>query len=436
MSQSDVIARRRRTRIGIETTFGTTPSGSFPNAMTDCLALGDDLTTEGLTEEMLPVMDERSSRLAAQAPAHGLRIASKLSPLKFYLKAVPSASFLIAAATPLGFVHRIAFLHALGNEFAGPGTTISGTTSTVSLLRVADSSLLKKGSFIAVQVGTEMEWTEVVGVDATTTPDEVNISPPLSAAPATDGHIVRNLYGYCPAESHSSSLAVDQAMVGDSAAQVTANGCYGDLSLAFEIGKLATLSLGLNVTDFTGPSAQSLSTAQATDNMSAPVKWAPKVYFAPAVADLTLGDAFDRATWLKVEGMGVEYTNGWEQVRDPGSNQTVSHVVNMGGGPAAVAKGMLKVRFDAAYPAAFRADTRYRYVIVQKIGTGLTASFIIASIPNAQIISQPKPVKVGERLLFDLALEGYQDTAIPLAGTPETGADLERIQAPIRIAMG
>lgn len=434
MSQSDVIARRRRTRIGLETVFGTTPSGSFPNAMTPCLALGDDLTTEGLTEEMLPVVDERSSRLAAQAPAHGLRIASKLSPLKFYLKAVPSASFLIAAATPLAFVHRIAFLHALGNEFAAEGTTISGVDSTTTSLRVTDATKLKKGTFIAVRVGNEMEWTEVVALDTTTTPDTATVSPPLSAAPTTDGHVVRNLYGWCPAEAHASSLTVDQAMVGDAAAQVTANGCYGDLALEFEMGKLATLALGLNVTDFTGPSAQGLSTAQATDNLSAPVKWVPKVYFAPAVADLTLGSAIDRATWLKCEGMGVEYANGWEQVRDSGANQTVSHVTNTGGGPVAVTKGMLKVRFDADYPVAFRADTRYRHVIVQKIGTGLTASFIIASIPNAQIVGQPKPVKVGERLLFDLMLEGYQDTAIPLAG--ETGADLERITAPFRIAMG
>lgn len=432
MAQSDVIARRRRTRIGLETAFGTTPSGSFPNAMTPCLALGDDLTTEGLTEEMLPVADERSSRLAAIHGVHGLRVASKLSPLKFHLKAVPAASLLIAAATPLAFVHRIALLHALGNEFAGPGTTISGTTSTVSLLRVADATLVKKGTFIAVQVGTEMEWTEVTAIDTTTTPDEVSISPALSAAPVTSGHIVRNLYGYCPAESHSSSLAVDQAMVGDAAAQVTANGCYGDMSLEFEIGKLAMLSLGLSVTDFTGPSAQSLSTDQATDNMGAPVLWAPKVFLATN-ADLLL--AIDRATWVKCEGMGVEYANGWEQVRDSGANQTVSHVVNTGGRPVA-AKSTLKVRFDSAYPAAFRADTPYRLIIVQKVGTGLNAFFIIASLPNAKLASQPKPVKVGERLLFDLALEGTPDTAIALAVPPETGADLERIQAVIRIAMG
>ena len=59
MAQSNIITRERATFIGKETTFGTTPSGSFPNAMTRAFPLGDGLILEGLAEEMLPVGDER-----------------------------------------------------------------------------------------------------------------------------------------------------------------------------------------------------------------------------------------------------------------------------------------------------------------------------------------------------------------------------------------
>ena len=52
--------------------------GSFPEAMTPVLALGEDLILEGLAEEMLPVADERVRRLDAIHPVHGLRIASKI----------------------------------------------------------------------------------------------------------------------------------------------------------------------------------------------------------------------------------------------------------------------------------------------------------------------------------------------------------------------
>ena len=73
-------------------------------------------------------------------------------------------------------------------------------------------------------------------------------------------------------------------------------------------------------------------------------------------------------------------------------------------------------------------------IVVQKIGTGSTASFWIWEIPAARLVAQPKLTKIGTRLHMELMLEGTQDTSITLAS--ETGTDLDFILAPFRVGLG
>jgi len=421
MSQSDILVRERATRIGLESTFGTTPAGSFPNVMTRVFPLGDDLILEGLAEEMLPVGDERVRRLDAIHPVHGLRMASKIGALKTLLKAVPSAAQMTAAGVAGSLTPRILLQHALGAEHVDVGSTVAtGTSSTSFDVQAGDGVNFRKGTFILVTISGEPEWTEITNIST----DTLTVSPALSTTPSTSA-VVRNLYCYAPAESHSNSLTVSQAFVGDAAAQVTANGCYGDLSFEMpEFGKLPSMSLALTATNFTGPSTQSIGTATAADEMGASFAWAPKVYLATSVV---------RGASLVCEGASVEFANGWEMVRDPGATQTVHSVVNAGGRPVAV-KANIKLRFDSAYPTAFTADTAYRMIVVQKIGTGSTASFWIWEIPAARLVAQPKLTKIGTRLHMELMLEGTQDTSITLAS--ETGTDLDFILAPFRVCLG
>lgn len=420
---SDIIDRERATYIGEETTFGTTPSGSFPNAMVRVMAMGE-FVVGGLVTEMLDVSDERVRRDDNPAKVAGLKIASKLDPLKVFLKATPTASQLSATGAVGALTPRLFLRHAFGAEHAAVGTTISGTSSTTTLLNVADATVLKKGTFIAVQVGSEMEWARVDDIDTTTTPDEVTISPALSAAPATNGTIVRNLYNYVRAETNARTLTVQQAFVGDSTAQHTANGCYGDIAFDVpEVGKLPSMTLGATASDYT-LGAQSLSVATASDEMGAPADWSPSVYLSASLA---------RGTRLANEGVTIEHMEAVELVRDPGATTTINSIVRTGGRPVSD-RASVKLRFDSAYDTAFAAGTAYRFVVVQKIGTGTTASFWIWEMPVAKVVAQPKRTKIGTRLHMELALEGYPDT--PTVDDGETGEDLARVKACLRIAFG
>jgi hypothetical protein len=421
MAQTNIITRERATFIGEETTFGTTPSGSFPNAMTRAFPLGDGLILEGLAEEMLPVGDERVRRLDAIHPVHGLRIASKVGALKMLLKSTKLSAQLVDGASVAALTPALILNHALGPAMADQGDVISGTASTTTSINVTDGTRFVKGTFIAVEVAGQMEWAKITNIVT----NALTIAPALSAAPTTAGTIVRNLYNFAPAETHTSSLTIQQAFVGDANAQVTANGCYGDVSFDLpEFGKLPSMSLALTATNFTGPSSQSLSVASATDEMGPAFAWAPSVYLATSVA---------RATRLVSEGATIEFANDWQMVRDPGATQTVSSVVNTGGRPTAV-KATIKLRFDSGYKVAFDADTAYQMVIVQRIGTGTDASFWIWELPAARLVAQPKLADMGSRLHMELSLEGIQDTTVTLAG--ETGTALDYIKAPFRVAFG
>ena len=423
MAQSDIITRERATFIGKETTFGTTPAGAFPTKMVRAFPLGDGLILEGLAEEMLPVGDERVRRLDAIHPVHGLRIASKVGALKMLLKSTPAAVQLDDGATPATYelTPRLVLAHALGSQLANEGDFISGGASTTTVIDVTDGTRFKKGTFIAVQVGAEMEFAKITNIVS----NALTIAPALSAAPALGTEIVRNLYNFCPAETLTNSLTIQQAFVGAATAQGTATGCYGDVSFDLpEFGKLPSMSLALTATNFTGPSSQSLSVASATDEMGPAFAWAPSVYLATSVA---------RATRLVCEGATIEYANEWQMVRDPGATQTVSSVVATGGRPTAV-KATIKLRFDSDYKASFDADTAYQMIIVQRIGTGTSASFWIWEIPEARLVAQPKLADMGSRLHMELSLEGIQDTTVTLAA--ETGTELDFIKAPFRVAFG
>lgn len=421
MAQSNIITRERATYIGEESTFGTTPSGSFPNAMTRAFPLGDGLILEGLAEEMLPVGDERVRRLDAIHPVHGLRIASKVGALKMLLKSTKAAAQLVDGASVAALTPALILNHALGPAMANEGDVISGTASTTTVINVTAGTRFVKGTFIAVEVAGQMEWAKIINIVT----NALTIAPALSAAPITPGTIVRNLYNFAPAESHTNSLTIQQAFVGDATAQVTANGCYGDVSFDLpEFGKLPSMSLALTATNFTGPSSQSLSVASATDEMGPAFAWAPSVYLATSV---------NRATRLVCEGATIEFANDWQMVRDPGATQTVSAVVNTGGRPTAV-KATIKLRFDSGYKTAFDADTAYQMIIVQRIGTGTSASFWIWELPVARLVAQPKLADMGSRLHMELSLEGLQDTTVTLAS--ETGTELDYIKAPFRVAFG
>jgi len=421
MSQINVNARERATFIGEETSFGVLPSGSFPNAMTRCFPLGDDLIVGDLATEMLPVMNEKVRRFDAQQPVHGLKIASKVGGLKTLLKATPSASQLSAAGAAGSLSPRLLLRHCFAEYAVVGSVSASSASATAVTVTTGEGVNFRKGTFIAVEnAANEMEWTKITNIST----DTLTVSPALTGIPA-DGAIVRNLYDYAPSESLQRSLSIQQRFVGESdqSTSHSIKGCFGDLSWDLPVGKLPSMTLGVTATDYAF--GETVSIATASDDMGASFKWAPSVYLTTT--------AISRIAPIPCEGVTLAFADAVEMVRDPSATQTVSSIVRVGGNPSVVKLGV-KLRFDADHDTAFAADTAYTFVVVQKIGTGTTASFWIMEVPVAKLVGQPKRIKIGERLHLDLAFEGYQDSSVTLAS--ETGEELDFIKSPLRIAFG
>lgn len=422
MTQSNIIVREQAVYFGEESTFGSTPGGSFPNAMTRTI-VSEPITADGAAVEMLDVNDVRVRRLDAIQPVHGLKIASKFTAAML-LKQTPSAAQLISGNSPASLTPRLFLRHGLGTEYAAQGSTVAtGTSSTSFDVAAGHGNRFRVGTYIAVQVSGAMEWAYVTAIST----DTLTVTPALSGTPAMSA-IVRNLYNYAPADSHTNSLTAQIAYVGDVTAQYTFNGCHGSLKFGYggEWGKLASMSLDLTASSFTGPSNQSLSTATASDEMGASFAFTPQVYLTAST--------ITRGATLACEKIEVDFPCQWEMVRDPSATQTVVAVVDTAGRPRA-GKVMLTLRYDGDYPPAFDADSQYSMVVVQRYGSGTTASFWLWGMLNMKLTAQPKMSKVGERLYLDLEFSLQQSNAVAPAGG-ESAAQLDAIYAPLGVAFG
>ena len=321
-------------------------------------------------------------------PVHGLKIASKFS-MSMLLKATPSASQLTSSNSAGSLTPRLFLRQGLGQEYAVHGSTVAtGTSSTQFDVASGHGSRFRIGTLIAVEISGAMEWAQVTAIST----DTLTVSPALSGTPSTSA-IVRNLYNYAAAESHTTSMTAQIAYVGDSTAQYTFNGCHGGVKFNWggEWGKLASMMLDLTAVSYTGPSNQSISTATATDEMGVSYAFTPQVYLTTSIT---------RGTTTACEKVEVDLPASFEMVRDPAATQTVTAVVDTAGRPRA-GKVTVTLRYDNDLPVAFAADTAYKLAVVWRVGSGTTASFWIWYVDAMKLTAQPKMTKVGERLYID-----------------------------------
>jgi hypothetical protein len=418
MSQSNVIAREHRSLVALETAFGVTPSGSYPNALTEIVPQHDALHIDGLAVEMLEVNDARVRRNDATQPVQGLEIASKVM-MTCYAKAPNTANILTSAGTVGSLSQCIPFLHCFGAQHMATGTTVATGTSATQF-DVASAVNLKKGTWITVTIAGVPEPTKITNIATAT----ITVSPPLSGTPSSSA-VVRNLRTYAPSESHSSSLTMQFAFAGDAAAQYTANGVACSMKLAMPFGQLITYALDGTAASFTGPTAQSIATTSVTDDMGAP--------FVFKNATVILRPTLDRTTTVVCHSIEFDAPNQWQQVRDPGGVQTVNSVVDVAGRPRA-ATLKIRLRFDADIPASFLAEDRLSFAAWVPYGSGTTTRYFVLEVPNVKVVSRPKESKEGELLFLDVELQALLDDGVTLAA--ETGTNKDLILAPYRVAFG
>lgn len=416
MTARDIISRERRTYIGEESTFGV-----LPGSMYEIVLQHDDLHVDGLGNEMLEVNDARARRAEAIAPVKGLKRARPFQLGKQYLKALPESLLLGAAGTPAEFSSRVLLRHAFGAEHAAAGTTVASAVSS-TVFTLTSSTGFAKGTWVLVAVGGKLEPTLIRNIAA----GVVTCSPALSATPS-GGAVVRQMYNFALANSHRSSLSFQQAFTDAAEAQYEVRGVYGDVMWDLpEFGQLPSLQFKGKSTTSRGPENLSIVASLVSDDLGQPIPWQPETYLAASIS---------RDTTVIVESLSFGHDNGWEEIRSGTGIETVAGVMNTGGRPIPV-KWSARVRFDGDYVDDFEAGTELRALSVLRWGDDdTTASGCwLWEVPRLRLDAKPKPVKVGNRLYFELSGRGLADTSVTRAA--ETGTALDFIVSPWRCAVG
>jgi len=435
MAQINGLVRERTTFLGIESTCGTA-SGT----LTPAVMLGTDLAVDGLAYEMLDNLDERSRRLEAQPKVIGLPIGSKLPALEQYLQTVPVASQLLqpggsGAVTALST--RKLLLAGYGAEHVSLGSTADGAVTAGATTMDVNNSNFAAGTWVAWEStnAAGIEFGKVVQSGGT-----LHFQTPVLAN-VNNNAVIKNLYSFAPAESHTTTLTVQRAFTADPTAQYEVVGVHGTAGWNFpEFGKLATLKMDLAALGFEGPNSQSIATTSQTNDMGVPFKFAPAMYLAPYSAPGVT--TLDLAVPFVFESIEVAFTNTFEMVRDGGAfatftdastqQTTVKAVVNTAGRPVA-GTVTVKARFDGnastGYDARFNDETDFQMVLVQRIGTGINATIWLWEFPLVRLAAKPKLTAVGSRMYSTLMFEMRQDEAI-------SGGTTDFQLAPFRVAFG
>lgn len=209
-----------------ETTEGTYKAASLGTEAIQPLADGFEIkpTKETLERNIL------SGSIGVATPRTGMKSVSANIPCEFRASDIegdkPDYDLLLKGA--LGGSRSIA-------------TEVSTTTgNTVTLLKVADSSLFKVGDIVLVKIPGKFHVSPVKSVTANTV--ELLIACP--SVPA-DGVKIAPVQMYCPADSGHPSLTVERWIEGTR--KETATGCKvtGMTVSNFSTGKLADLSFKL-----------------------------------------------------------------------------------------------------------------------------------------------------------------------------------------------
>lgn len=394
------IARNFRTEIGEETTFGTKPSGSWPEAMDPIQLVHDDLHIEGMEQELLDVPDAHVRRTGTVDAVVGQKRASTWRG-SVHLKAIPTASQLTSSGSAAQLSHRILFRHMFGTETVAAGSTIQTSSTTTSVIvGSGHGSRFTRGCWILVEVAGELEPTMVTAIST----DTLTVAPALSATPTTSG-VVRQGYNYAPKTLSAKTGSLTLVKSFNSAVQARLLGaCFTGKFNFPEFGKLMTLSLDGKAADWTAPGALSETTSAVSDDMGEAFAYkdSPLLFGDPS----TLDRSTDRCPF---EAFSVDLSQSQEALLDGGaSTQSQRGWQDVGGRPYPVT-GMLKTVMDVARWTDAAGRTDFRIVHWVKKGTGTTASFLLWDVPRL-FLKTPKTTRVGSRLGVDATFHGLEDT--------------------------
>jgi len=410
MSQVDALIRETVTGCVTEGT-----SGSHGGTLERLRVTQGSLLNTGFGREML--VDDGASPLRWDNLAHiqGRKL-TKWGPLTIQVCGLKSADRLVAAATPATLSHDVFYQHALGRRYAAVGTTVAGTSATKTAITLASGTGRKPGELLAFETTTGVyEVRSVVSVSGA----DVVVSPALGTAPATNGLVVRGVRTFVMAETHNTTLTLEQRLVvqGGTSLEFRCLGAFRE-SVTFtfgDFGKVLTCAMAGQAIDVQGPAALSspswaLGSSPADDDMDTPLTFVGQllvdgvnVRFEPSSFKVTIAANADPIG----DGANASGIGGFLDTSGRDNGMSVS--------------GEFTIRIDSSEVSSFDAGSiRHLMMVIDPNRGAATTTMAVMEVPRIQVTERPIPVSIGAgRTGYTIKWKALRDTKTPASSSAE-----------------
>lgn len=416
MAQNTVSTKPGATYVGIETTFATAATTTRIYPVESSVEL--DLQQDEVVNE-----SEQPSLFETPAPVRGLKSTNSTAKWRQYFRPLTTqltGSATTTAATPPCMIPVKACLG--GESFShnsGVGTTV--TSGTVSTLTVAATAGLAIGQWVLVNVGGVLEPTRIYAISGSV----LTVNPELSGAP-TSAAALYGMATYYPTEANTQSLTLQRALSGDANLQWTATGGIPALDLKIARNEIIEYGASAKFASWTGPSAQGISTAIATDPSAAP--WVLRdglVLFQASTAPT-------RTVYSLIE-CGVKLNPSLDFVPElVGSTEGAAGVYRRGARP--FAEVTIKFRSDTAMNAIWTTQTKMQLIVMASQGSGTSKRWLVFDLPTAIVVGKPKWTGSGDLAVVEMTLQAQLHLNVNNPAFVPGTSDLQH--ASYRIALG
>lgn len=383
MSQQNIQAKKAKTVVGLETTFGSTPSTTY-----SAIPVNGSVSFE-LSQTEIENEDESIKLYDKKTTVRGLKGGS----VKFDMYIKPYSTALSSSNAPTDHYVQQILKSFFGGHRVHSGSLVqaAATTTSVPMDSGATRSLVGQWLMFSGSAGLEPAYVKAMSSNTAT------VIPALTSIPAS-ASVVVNGDTFYPTETNTNSLTIQHAKADSSNFQWQANGCLPkSLDIKVERDGLVMMSAEYEAaTWITGSVVGLTTTSLVTETQTTPFAGKDAVFILQPLATTT-------RTHLPLESFAIKLNTGMEFIPDLGS--TEGKVGTMRTGERLFAEATVKFRADVQEDFDWNAQTDLQmHLMIPKTTAEGIKRWICISIPTANIVGKPKWSDTNGRLTCEVVL--------------------------------
>lgn len=398
-----IVGRAEATYVGEEAVaFGTTAASLLRTFPVTSDAGG--LNVDGLAQDMVDVDDESVYLFDAKTPAFGLKGGTAKMQHYSHCDGTQLTQGSGAVADwPLGCLLRCSLgAEAPALATANPGELVAAAGSSTTQVTVTTSGArFVAGQWAAVEISGTIEPFYITSISG----QNLAVRPTLSGTPTATTGIVVAGRTYAPDQANTKSMTWQKAMASDSAHQWTMNGVVVTPEFMWEMGKIPMWTFNGNVATWTGPSAQSLSTAVGSQTGASKFTTRSSTVLFQPVSTLT------RTSQYSIRSMSIKLNSGREFVPGVGGDiEGKAGVITNGERKFAEIDLVLTGSDTVMDSSNWSSQTPMQLIVFSSNGSLLTKRLTGVHVPTCQIIGKPQFTRQGKQAATALKLMAQLDS--------------------------